>query len=202
MQLIYKDEKNELKRDTSALTTIFEKVSELIEQKDTIFSHLLVDDAEVYEDHEAYINKRINEIMKIEIVTRSTNEMIWETMESVNEYLQRAVPALKELVDNSYDNFTEKTWEGISQLTEGLQWVLQFKTFTQSAPEQPANWEEFEEKFGACEEHLTPLLEAIEAQDTVLISDILAYEITPAFEGLTDSTAKMLQDKSFLNKVN
>lgn len=202
MQLKYNDEQIELERDASALNAIFEKVSELIEQKDTIFSHLVIDGVDVYEGHEAYINERVSEIMNIEIITKSTKEMIWETMVSVHEYLERAVPALTELIDGSYENFAEKTWEGINQLSEGMQWMLQFKAFTQAAPEQPTNWEDVEKSFESCEERFAQLLAAVEAKDTVLISDILAYEITPAYEGLTENVAKSLRDKEFLKHVN
>lgn len=202
MQLIYKDEQIELVRNKSALTAIFEKVTELIEQKDTVFSHLIIDDEDVYENHEAYINEKINTIMRIEIVTRSTNEMIWETMESIREYLERAIPALTELVEGSYENFAEETWKGIGQLSEGMEWMLQFKTFTKAAPEKPANWDEFEKSFEAGEEQFAQLLEAIEAQDTVLVLDILAYEITPAYKTIMENIEKMLQDKEFLSHVS
>lgn len=202
MELKYKDEQIELEREFSALNVIFEKVSELIKQKDTIFSHLVIDGVDVYENHEAYINERINEIMNIEIITKSTKEMIWETMVSVHEYLERAVPALTELIDGSYENFAEKTWEGINQLSEGMQWMLQFKAFTRAASERPVNWKEIEHDFEACQESFAQLLAAVEAKDTVLISDILAYEITPAYEGLTENIAKSLQDKEFLKHVN
>src|SRR5690625_5175342 len=202
MELKYNEEQIELKREVSALTAIFEKVSELIGQKDTVFSHLVIDGVDVYEEHEAYMNERINEIMNIEIVTKSTKEMIWETMVSVHEYLERAVPALNELVDGGYENFAEKTWEGINQLSEGMQWTLQFKVFTQGVTVRPANWEEIEESFEACEEAFAQLLAAVEVKDTVLISDILAYEITPAYEELTGQIAKSLQDKEFLKDAN
>jgi hypothetical protein len=202
MQLTYNDKQIELVRDASALHVIFEKVSELIEKEDTIFSNLVIDGVDVYEDHEAYINERINEIMHIEIITKTTKEMIWETMVSVHEYLERAVPALTELIDGSYENFAEKTWEGINQLSEGMQWMLQFKIFTQVAPEQPANWDDVEKSIESCEEGFAQLLAAVEVKDTVLISDILAYEITPAYEDLTKNIAKSLQDKEFLKHVN
>lgn len=202
MQLIHKDEIIELERDASALNVILEKVSELIKQKDTVFSHLTIDGVDVYENHEAYINERLNDMMKIEIITRSTKEMIWETMESVHDYLQRAIPALQQLVDTSYERFTSETWDSLGQLSDGMQWMLQFKEFTQAAPEQPGNWEEFVKEFEKCEQHFAQLLEAIEMQDTVLISDILAYEITPAYESLNESIEKSLQNKEFLKHVN
>lgn len=202
MQLTYNDKQIELERDASALNVIFNKVSELIEQQETVFSHLVIDGVDVYEEHEAYIKEQISEIMNIEIITKSMKEMIWDTMVSVHEYLERAVPALKELVDKSYESFVGDTWTGINQLSEGMQWMLQFKAFTQAAPEQPTNWDEIERIFGVCEEAFAQLLEAVEAKDTVLISDILSYEVIPAYEDLTVNIAKSLQDKEFLKHVN
>lgn len=199
MQLIYKNEQIELARDDSAITTIFEKVSNLIKEEDTIFSHLVIDDVDIYENHEEYIKSKINEIMRIEIITRTTKEMIWETMESIHEYLQRAIPSLNELVNKSYENFSEEVWNGIEQLTEGMQWMLQFKTYTERMNKQPVNWKAFAKSFEACEQQFAQLLEAVEAGDTVLISDILAYEITPSYEALKENIEKMLEDNNYLN---
>lgn len=202
MILKYRNEKIELPRDDSAITTIYEKVSGLINKQDTVFSHLVIDGVEVYENHEEYIKNKINEIMQIEIITKSTKEMIWETMESMHQYLQRAIPALKELIEKSYDDFSEEVWEGIRQLTEGMQWMLDFKTFTEQATHKPANWEKFVQTFQTCEAQFAELLEAVEMQDTVLISDLLAYEITPSYESLQEHIAEMLTDPNYLNNLN
>lgn len=202
MQLIHNDEVLVLQRNDSAIEMIFSKVSSLIEEKDLVFSHLIIDDQEIYENHEVYIQDRINEIKRIEIITFTEKEMIWETLHSVDKYLERAVPTLQQLVDESYEQFNEKTWQSIGQLTEGLEWLLQFKTFTQAAKKQPTNWEEFVRTFEACEEQFGPMLEAIEMKDTVLISDILAYEITPAFEQLANDVKIMLEDKNYLKDTH
>lgn len=202
MQLIHNDEVLVLQRNDSAIETIFSKVSSLIEEKDLVFSHLIIDDQEIYENHEVYIQDRINEIKRIEIITFTEKEMIWETLHSVDEYLERAVPTLQQLVDESYEQFNEKTWQSIGQLTEGLEWLLQFKTFTQASKKQPTNWEGFVRTFEACEEQFGPMLEAIEMKDTVLISDILAYEITPAFEQLANDVKIMLEDKNYLEDTH
>lgn len=202
MQLIYKNKQTELPRDESAFTMILEKVSELTKKQDVIFSHLIIDEIGIFGNHESFINERLNEIMQIEIVTRSTNEMIWDTMQSIHEYLQRAIPTLNKLIEESYDVFSKKTWEGIGQLSEGFQWLLQFITFTEAAPKQPSYWSEIMKDFKMCENNFKQLLEAVEVQDTVLILDILAYEIVPAYESLEQNIAKSLKDKEFFTHVN
>lgn len=202
MQLFYKSERFNIENNEVAITTIFEKINHSIKDNDVVFSHLLVDDIEVYENHEDYLKDHIGGTVNVEIVTRNTKEMIWETMNSVKFYLVRAIPALETLVDNSYEKFTEKTWEGINQLAEGMQWVLQFTTFTTNAPQQPLNWNMVEEAVHLCEESFAQLIGAVEEQDTILISDILSYEVTPAYESLEKHLALSLQDKEFLKDVN
>ncbi|MFB4167771.1 hypothetical protein [Virgibacillus sp. JSM 102003] len=202
MKLLYKSEQFNLKNNVASITTIFEKVNDSIEGNDFVFSHLIVDDIEVYDKHEDYLKEHIGEIINVEIVTRRTKEMIWETMTSVNSYLERAIPALRTLVDESYEKFTDKTWNGINQLAEGMQWILQFTSFTKNAHQQPSNWDSIEESVKKCEESFSELIEGIEVQDTVLISDILSYEVTPAYEELRKNLVISLKDERFLKNVN
>ena len=167
-----------------------------------MFSHLIIDNIEVYENHEEYIKERIQDIETIEIITRSMTEMIWETMQSLQEYLNRAIPALTDLVENSYKSFSDETWTGIGQLAEGMQWILQFKETTDSASKKPMNWLSIKESIEVCEGGFIQLLEAIETKDTILITDILSYEITPAYETLKHNIETALNDKGFLKDVN
>lgn len=198
MQLIYKEEVTKLQRNETAIEAILTKVSHLIDEKELVFSHLIIDGQDIYENHEEIIKNRINEIERIEIVMYTTKEMIWETLQTVDEYFVRAIPTLNELIDETYDQFSEQTWLSIGQLVEGLEWLFKFKNFTDSATTKPSHWDEFAEAFETCEVQFAPLLEAMETQDMVLISDILSYEILPTFEQLSDITKQILQDKNYL----
>ncbi|WP_042142561.1 hypothetical protein [Paucisalibacillus sp. EB02] len=201
MQLIHKNEHFYI-NNGNVVNEIFTKINEIIEKEKLVFSHLIIDGVEVYENHEEYIKEYLENIEKIEITTRNINEMIWETMESIHSYLLRAIPALTELVDVGYENFSKKSWDGINQLAEGMQWILHFMEFARSAPQQPANWVEIEKSLELCEISFTQLLEAVKDQDTVLISDILSYEITPAYESLKKNMAMSLNDEEYLKNVN
>ncbi|SET07494.1 hypothetical protein SAMN05216389_10567 [Oceanobacillus limi] len=201
MLLQYKNEQLNLNNSEFSIITIFEKIDETIKENDVIFSHLIIDGREVYENHEEYMKNRINSISNIEIVTRSTSEMILETMETIYDYLERAVPSLKVIIDESYERFSDKTWTGIDQLAEGMQWILQFATFTKNT-QQPSHWDNIEKSIKECEVGFTQLIDAIEDNDTVLIIDILSYELTPAFESLQKYLEMSLRDKEYLNNAN
>ncbi|WP_053071833.1 hypothetical protein [Ornithinibacillus contaminans] len=202
MQIIYNEVELNIDNDYTAINTIFEKINDSIKRQNVVFSHLTVDGIEVYENHEEYLKDRIYDINTVEIVLRKTKVMIWETMTSVNDYLLRAIPALKKLADESYEKFTKETWKGIDQLADGMQLILQFVSFTKSSIQQPLHWDEIEKSFQACEENFVKLIEGVEIKDTVLISDILTYEVTPAYEELQKRLAASLKDEEFLRNVN
>ncbi|WP_284139218.1 MULTISPECIES: hypothetical protein [unclassified Virgibacillus] len=202
MQLQINNEFMVLDNKENAIQVIYEQVNKLIEEKELVFSHLLVDGIEVYEKHEEYFNAHGDSIQLVEVIVKTKKEMLWETMQSINNYLNGAVPALKELVDASYEQFTDKTWNGIDQLAEGMQWILQFMATTKSIEQKPAHWEDVEKAITACEKSFQQLMEAIEMQDFILISDILSYEVTPALEMLAASLAVSLEDKEYLNYAN
>jgi len=202
MLLIHKSTEEKLTRDNTMFMKVFERVNELVGEKDTVFSHLVVDNIDVYENHEVYINDRLLEIMRIEIVTKTAAVSIHETMDSIHEYLERAIPALKELVNNSFESFDSNIWNGINQLAEGMQWILQFTAFVEGRDHKPSHWGDIEKSISQCEASFKQLMEGIESEDTVLISDILSYEITPAYEELKDSLEKSLHDKEFFRDAH
>ena len=202
MQIIYGTKRLDINNDESAIATILKMVDDIIQEEATVFSHLVVDGIEIYDNHEAYLEREISNILEVRVVSSSKKEMIWNTMLSINDYLDRAVPALQDLIEKSYGGFTNETWEGINQLAEGMQWILQFRTFTNGYNEKPANWHEVEESIISCENHFKQLITGIETQDTILISDILLYEIVPAYEELNKNLAKSLENKEFLNHAH
>lgn len=197
MLLKYNDEKMTLPREHTAFNMVIEKVNEIISQENMIFSHLIIDGNDIYEDHENYMLDRLNEMMKIEIVAKSANEMIWETMESVHQYVERAIPAIEQLVSDSEEEFTEQSWTGIQQLSEAMEWMLQFVTFTRRADQQPANWDKISVSFERCEQQFAELLQATENKDTALIRHNLTSGIIPTYETLKINLESSLEDKQF-----
>lgn len=193
MLIKYNETTEEINRNQVAFNYIFTRVNQLIETEDVVFSHLVVDGEEVYENHETYINTKLNEIMQIEIIMLTKQEMFNSILQNINEYLDRAIPAIAQLVSNSFDVFTKDTWDGITQLTEGMEWMLQFFNLIRQEEVKPANWTAMDESFKHCEAQFALLLEATENEDTLHMSDVLLYEIVPAFEELNQQIIYSLE---------
>src|SRR5690625_1174454 len=195
MKLIYKDEATTLARNELAFEQIFKKVNKLMEKELLIFSHLIVDGAEVYNNHEQYINERLHNIAQIEIVMRTTKEMIHETMVSIYNYLTDAIPSIQNLVEQSYSGFQEETWNNLAQLVEGMEHIVSFINFTRKVDEKPSNWEQINDAFSTCEQQFKTLLTALEQQDTIEITFILSSGIQPAYEQLKSAINAAINDK-------
>jgi hypothetical protein len=202
LQIIHGNENFVINDSNTAINEIFKKINEVFESGDSVFSHLIVDGIDVYENHEGYLGQRLNEIKTVEIVSKQVHELTWETMVSIQNYLEGAIPALSKLVDNSFESFSDKTWVGLEQLAEGMQWILQFKGVVANATKKPSNWDKIEESIQVCEESFATLLPAVESKDTVLIIDVLSYEVKPAFESLNEHLKVSLRDEEFLKDVN
>lgn len=202
MKLILDNEQWELENNRSSIQVILEVVSNEIEKDNVVFSHLIVDGSEIYESHETYLETQIGNISSIQIITRSHNEMISETMQSIHDYLNGAVPALQDLIKNSFDTFSDETWHGINQLAEGMQWILRFAAFTQNSNKKPKYWDHIEKSVVACETSFKQLMEGVEMQDTVLILDILLYEVVPAYEKLNNNLGESLQSGEFMKDAH
>ncbi|WP_026908872.1 hypothetical protein [Paucisalibacillus globulus] len=202
MKVLYKEDYFEMKNKDNAIDFIFTKANQIMTEEGRIFSHLLIDGIEVYENHETYINEHANEIMIIEIVTKKMADIIIDISYSILEYLERAIPSIEELVNNSYESFSHDTWNGINELGEGMQFILQFATLTRTSNLKPKNWDKIDVNINQCESAFKQLLDAIESKDTVFISDILSYEIIPAYQALIGDLSSFIQSKEFNKYVN
>lgn len=125
-------------------------------------------------------------------------KLVEETIVSTNLYLEKAIPQLRALADEFYQQPGEKTWLKLVDLFEGIQWILEtvMKIDGVNGLEQMVSNYEVWNKYVQSVSELNGVIKEIETsminQDSVLIGDILLYEIVPIFE-------KMLSELKFLN---
>lgn len=101
---------------------------------------------------------------------------ITELTTSACEYLGRAIPAIERLADHFYHEVTEAEWHQLSDMSEGIEWLILFLQHAKSFPEL----------IQEIEERCILLNQAVEARDYVLIGDYLLYEFVPLFQKIYD----------------
>lgn len=166
---------------TPIIEEVIEKINELL-QDQFYFSHLLADGEEILEDPEQFLVKQLVNIDSLEVIAVAAKEFINDLLLSAEEYTERSVPQITELVDEFYNNPSGENWADLSALFEGVQWLTtMIETVNQSAV-RPTNWDEVVTSSEALQTELGNLEEALENADTVLVADMLQYEILPVFE--------------------
>lgn len=105
-----------------------------------------------------------------------------EVIQSAYEYLPRFKQGISELAQQIKINTTSKERETITQVIDGIQWLLEVFKLTKEIQKTPIQVTD-----------ITPLLqemsEALENDDMVLLGDLLEYELLP----LADQWEKQLE---------
>ena len=96
--------------------------------------------------------------------------LVNETLISANNYIDNAIPIIKELAELFYQQPDDKAWGQLTDLFEGIQWILQTLGHIDSINDLDTIVPEIEN--------------AILHRDNILIGDMLLYEIVPIFENM------------------
>lgn len=190
------------KNDVAILNDVFDFINKSIKESNEFFSHLVVDDIEVFDNHDEYLVDRIANIKEIKVFTKTKNSLLIESAESTEIYLKAAIPEIKLLVEEFYDQPNEETWSKFSQLTEGLQWLIQLVYSLERLDEKLPNTEKYSSALKTMESELINLLEAVENDDVTLIGDIITYEILPSLEILQEATTETVDQVGSRKEAN
>ena len=169
--------------DSPFVEEIIQKTNELLKDE-FYFSHYIADGVEVNETPELFLEKNILKINTLEIIALQAKEFVDTLLLSAEEYTNRAVPYIKELVDEFYNSPSPTSWKSLGELFEGIQWLSSMINLVDQSIVRPITWDSVMEKASIIQDELESFEEALESADTVLIADLLQYEILPVFEEL------------------
>lgn len=195
MKLSLFDKTYTYSNDEAGINEMFSIIMEKVAETDLHISHLEIDGEEVYENHGEYILERLNSVENVEVIVKTTKELINETLLSTESYLDRAIPEIQILVDEFYQNPTEESWHKLGQLLEGVQWIAQMVLTIDQFEEKLANWDEYLTCIATLQNELPNLMEAMEHRDALLIADIIQYEVLPVIESLQNTITETIDNE-------
>lgn len=176
MKVYFHEEIKQIENTNDAITELLEDINSYLEKTDLIFSHLNIDSIDVYEYHEQYLLDKLDSIEKIIVILKTTEEVAAELQQSLNEYLERALPVIENLSDQFYQGESEQVWIDFADLTDGLQWIISaVQTLSRFVGDEVKTY--YSSVSEKIESVLQELLEALEVKDTVTIADMIQYEI-------------------------
>lgn len=182
MELLFKDKTIQFDILPS-VEEVIEKINELLADQ-YYYSHLIIDGEEIYEELENYLLQSLESIMTLEVVVKTVREFVNDVLIMAADYLTTAVPEMTSLADGFYKNPTADNWGEFSAMLEGMQWLNHSIDLIDKAKERPANWDECINHAVQLQMELKNLEEAVGNTDSVLIADIIQYELLPIYEAL------------------
>lgn len=186
------DETVEMSNDATQMKEILETIDEILIKKNLEFDYLVIDDQPIYDDFTTYITEHIAEIEKVEVVAVATTKLVKDTISSTDHYLAGAIPQVKALAEDFYQQPGEKSWIRLVDLFEGIQWIIEavvkidgVKDLNRMVTDYGI-WNEYVQAVSELTKVIQELEAAMISKDNVLIGDLLLYEIIPVFEKMMD----------------
>lgn len=180
MQITLLNETFEWDMKNKSLDELFNEIDRKVTDTPYTVSHLLIDGVEVFDDFYTYIEERMDDIEQIEVGVRTFAEFINDLLSSMHQYLERATPELEKLSELFYQR-DETSWEQLQLLIEAVQWIHEAIRTIDSKQQKLPEWNQIVVIAVEMQEQFEPLEEAMVAQDTVLLGDLLQYEWLPIF---------------------
>ncbi|MGP3561703.1 hypothetical protein [Geobacillus sp. BK01] len=186
MQLNIFGQTFEYRNDRSELEAMLQKIFAMVAESDRQLSHLVIDGVEVYDEMEAYMEERIDSIRTIDVVAVTIEEYIRDVFQTMHSYLTRALPEIERIIDEFYQTPSEHTWIRFEQMLEGIQWINQVLYWLAEHPQHPFDRQALARIRETLAEQLRQLLEAVEAGDSILIADLIQYEVKPLWKDIIE----------------
>ncbi|MGE4589819.1 MAG: hypothetical protein AB7E34_09635 [Acidaminococcaceae bacterium] len=188
MKLIINNKNMDFKNDISEVKSLLAAVIQALDEDNLELSHLIVDGVAVYQDFEEYLNEQIETITEIEVITLELKPLIEETLNSANDYIGNVQALLKPLAEAYYQSPESYDWKRLAELFEGLGWLLDTMNRIDQIDQLHLYilnydiWNEYVQTLKGLYTQIAELEQAMLNKDSVLIGDLILYEILPIFE--------------------
>lgn len=200
MNIYIKNEVFQFKNDSKTLEQLFNIINEYLQKNDLQFSHLVIDGEKVYDNFDCYIIENIESIKVIEVIVMSIFEMVNESILSAEQYVSNAIPIINNIAEEFYQRPNDSTWSQLTDLFEGIQWIIQSITQINSIESSSdivsdyGIWNEYVQEMSKLNNIIPELENAILDKDNILVGDMLLYEIIPVFEVMIDKLRLLISE--------
>lgn len=202
------DKTLEYENKKDILDTMFKEINDIVSGTNLIFSHLVIDDLEVYDDFYDYFLDNIKNIEEVIVVTKTIKKMSEEVLLSTVDYLERAIPEIEILSNEFYKTPSRESWKKLMDLIEGIKWIMdtfaaidsneQLKNIVNSYEE----WNIYAKDIYELNELIIEFEEILENSDFVSTADILSYEIIPLFNNMKEKLLKLISEEVEINDID
>lgn len=159
-----------------AIEDAINKTSDTIKSMD-------IDGEEVFSGYDNYLLDHINQIEEVKINLISYQELVNDTIDTALEYLENAPDLVGKLADDFYKQPDDTSWATLADLLGGLDWIINMNQAVKAeakleeVAKKQTGWAEYSDIVSEFDDVIGDFEEAILTKDTVMIADVLSYEI-------------------------
>lgn len=188
MILFIDDIQKKFSSDEPGLSELLEFLNDYEDNSSNILSGFEVDGEEVYEDLGEYLTPVVSEINEIRAITQTPEEYVRGIIFSSYDYMENGKNLISSLASKFYIGANEEDFHTLSDLCDGILWLMQSADIIDKNPglissvEDRESWNEYYIKIISLREILNGIFSGLKIRDMILIADYLKYEILPSFE--------------------
>lgn len=201
MKIHILDKVLEYENHRDVLDDMFSKINHMVNGANLVFSHLIIDGIDVYDDHYDYFLDNIKHIEEVKVVTRTVKEISQDIIVNTIDYMERAMPEIEILADEFYKQPSRESWHKLTQLIEGVKWIIDSFVIIDNNPELKdivnsyEEWNLYAKDIHELSELMGEFEEILENSDFVSTADILSYEIVPLFEEMQEKLERLVLEE-------
>ena len=181
---------------------VWEIITAALADHNLVLDKLLINGEEKVGDISFLLEELSVENALIEVVALEKKRYLDGQLLMAHDYLERAIPAAGDLADHLYQDPQRETWEGLSQLLEGLEWLIQFVNEMRENARDYSEWTSGITEEGDFKDPLNNLAEAINNNDPVLIGDVIRYEILELLETLLGDVKTVMTNEVVTDELH
>lgn len=189
----------EFQNNRENVADILTGIEDAINATSQTIKFMKVDGEEIYSDYDNYLLDNINQINEIEIQLISYDDLVMDTLETGHEYLENAPQLIEELANDFYQNPKDESWNTLADLLGGLDWMIAMRHAILAEPKleevvrNQDGWTVYSEIVSELSEVIPEFEEAVINKDTVMIADILSYEIKTRYVNMGDQLKRFIK---------
>jgi hypothetical protein len=184
MKILIGHSKYDYEREQFNIEKLFNHINSSLDENDYLFSHLVIDNVEVCENHEQYILDNIDKINKIDVIYKTQKEFVLETWKSTIAFIDEVNPQIEELAIDFYQNNKKDVWDRLFQFVDIVEQIFQsFDHISEmrelaNITKESNDWDLYMKNISTLKEIIISFSKSIKYNDTVNIADALKWGVS------------------------
>jgi hypothetical protein len=200
MTIIIGNERLEYQKKPDCQDDLFELIEKEMKKQKLEISYLIINGEPIYNNYKEVIKDRMDLIATIEVIAKDLKKLVDDILLSAQNYIEKGLVPLQKLANSFYQKSSNECWSELADLFEGIQWLWDmqkqignFRKLDDFVAKHEV-WNEYVQSIRTMETMMPELERAVANKDTILIGDLILYEIKPAFENALEKLRHLTKD--------